>query len=115
MQLQLQLLITEHAMQDSTTTTVKDILHTIVQAIITITIVDGGGGIGDVVQQRKYKFCSVHRQLECCINTDTIEEPTMPIGEQEDIDQQAAVVQVTQDHPDTVHVSHYHYCTSVLM
>lgn len=43
-------LVDQHAMQDSTTTTVKDILHTIVQAIITITIVDGGGGIGDVVQ-----------------------------------------------------------------
>lgn len=27
----------------------------------------------------------------------------MPIGEQEDIDQQAAVVQATRDHPDTVH------------
>lgn len=92
-------------MQGSTITTVKDILLTIVPAIITITVVDGGGGVADVVLQRKFKYALVQK-IEFHINTDTIKELTMPTDEQEDTDKQAVAVQVTQDHLDTAHVSY---------
>lgn len=53
----MQTFITEHAMQDNTTTTVKDILHTIVLATITHIIVAGiGGGTADAMLWRKYKI-----------------------------------------------------------
>ena len=44
--------VTEHVIQDSTTTTVKDILPTVVQVIHTLIVVDGGVG-EDVVAQCK--------------------------------------------------------------
>ena len=44
--------VTEHVIQDSTTTTVKDILPTVVQVTHTLIVVDGGVG-EDVVAQRK--------------------------------------------------------------
>lgn len=49
----IQIFITEHVIQDNTTTTDKDILHIIVQATIIITLVDGGGGLADAVDMRK--------------------------------------------------------------
>ena len=52
----MQIFITEHAMQDNTTTTVKDTQHTIVLATIILIIVAGiGGGIADVTLWGKYK------------------------------------------------------------
>ena len=50
-------------MHDNTTTTVKDIPHTIVLATITHIIVAGiGGGIADVTLWGKFKkFCSAGR------------------------------------------------------
>lgn len=74
----------QHVIQDSTTTTVKDILPTVARVTHTLIVVDGGVG-EDVVAQY------------------TTDQVTMLIEEQEHIDQYPPVAQDTQDHLDPVH------------
>ena len=52
------------------------------------------------------------QQVDIDITIDTLEEPTLLTDEQEHTDQQPAVVQVTQDHLDIVHVSNYNFETT---